>query len=73
MKQGKSLNEVLTDVCRQNEQKRDYVSHASKLSLSENGRNFRMNDSVFGTTDLFHSQIGTALGIPAKYYRVMQE
>lgn len=76
MKTGRSLPEVLTELQRQNESKRDYISPAPSLSLWEDGSTLSMTTPVsqelFGTTDLFHRQIGAALSIPAKYYDLMK-
>ena len=76
MKTGRSLPEVLTELQRQNEAKRDYISPAPSLSLWEDGKTLSMRTPVsqelFGTTDLFHRQMGAALKIPAKYYDLMR-
>ena len=76
MKTGRSLPEVLTELQRQNEAKRDYISPAPSLSLWEDGKTLSMRTPVsqelFGTTDLFHRQMGAALNIPAKYYDLMR-
>lgn len=78
MKQGRALPEVLTELQRQNESKRDFIAPAQALSLSDDGSTFIMDhigprdSEVLGTTDLFHRQIGAALNIPAKYYDMMK-
>ena len=79
MKQGRALPEVLTELQRQNSMKRDFIAPASALRLSDDGETFLMDhvsvkdsDSL-GTTDLFHRQVGAALGIPAKYYDLMRK
>jgi hypothetical protein len=76
MKQGRSLPEVLTELQRQNESKHDYISPAGSISLWGDGETLSMRSLVsqelFGTTDLFHRQIGSALNIPAKYYDLMR-
>jgi hypothetical protein len=76
MKHGRSLPEVLTELQRQNESKHDYISPAGSISLWGDGETLSMRSLVsqelFGTTDLFHRQIGSALNIPAKYYDLMQ-
>ena len=76
MKQGRALPEVLTELKRQNESKHDYISPAGSISLWGDGETLSMRSSVsqelFGTTDLFHRQIGSALNIPAKYYDLMR-
>ena len=76
MKTGRPLQEVALELERQSKAKKDYISPSASLSLWDDGRTFSMRTSVsqelFGTTDLFHRQIGSALGIPAKYYDMMR-
>ena len=76
MKTGRSLPEVLAELQRQNESKRDYISPAPSLKLWSDGNTLSMRTPVsqelFGTTDLFHRQVGAALSIPAKYYDLMK-
>lgn len=72
MKTGRDLREVLLELQRQQEAKKDYVSPAGSLALREDGRTLAMGEKEFATTDLFHRQIGSALSIPAKYYDLMQ-
>ena len=71
MKQGRDLKEVLVELQRQNEAKRDFVSPAEAFSLFPDGRTFSFGNEVMGTTDLFHRQVASALSIPAKYYDLM--
>lgn len=79
MKQGRSLPEVLTELQRQNEAKKDYIGPAEAFHLCDDGRTFEISHGVsgekgaFGTTDLFHRQVGATLGIPAKYYDQMRK
>jgi len=79
MKQGRSLPEVLTELQRQSAAKQDYISPAQAFHLADDGSTFEMThmntgaQDVFGTTDLFHRQIGSALNIPAKYYDLMRK
>ena len=79
MKQGRSLPEVLTELQRQSAAKQDYISPAQAFHLADDGSTFEMThlntgaQEVFGTTDLFHRQIGSALNIPAKYYDLMRK
>ena len=74
MKQGRALPEVLTELQRQNQAKQDYIGAAEAFRLDEDGSTFRIgNDHSFGTTQLFHRQVASALGIPAKYYDMMQK
>ncbi len=78
MKQGRALPEVLMELQRQNAAKQDYIAPAQSFHLSEDGQTFGIThqntgvQEVFGTTDLFHRQVGSALNIPAKYYDLMR-
>lgn len=77
MKTGRSLNEVMAELNRQNTAKKDYIGPAEAFHLWEDGRTFEINHvvskerEVFDTTQLFHRQVASALGIPAKYYDMM--
>ncbi len=63
---------------RQSDAKQDFISPAQALHLEGDGMTFCMThlntgaQEQFGTTDLFHRQVGNALGIPAKYYDQMR-
>ena len=78
MKQGRALGEVLTELQRQNEAKRDFIGPAQSFTLLPDGVTFEITHrntgemETFGTSDLFHRQIGSTLGIPAKYYDMMR-
>ena len=78
MKTGRNLQEVLVELNRQNKAKQDFISPAQGMRLREDGQTFEINhlttnqQEVFGTTSLFHRQVASALGIPAKYYDLMQ-
>ena len=79
MKQGRTLPEVLTELQRQNTAKQDFIGPAQSFRLEPDGSTFGIThlttgqQEVFGTTDLFHRQVGSALGIPAKYYDMMKK
>ena len=79
MKQGRALSEVLTELQRQNAAKQDFIGPAQAFTLRPDGSTFEIVHSnsgaqeIFGTTDLFHRQIGSTLGIPAKYYDQMRK
>lgn len=79
MKQGRALPEVLTELQRQNTAKQDFIGPAQAFRLQDDGRTFEINhlasgqQEVFGTTSLFHRQIASTLGIPARYYDMMAE
>ena len=72
MKTGRPLQDVLLELQRQNEEKRDYISPASALSLLPDGKTLKMRDQEFSTTDLLHRQVASTLSIPQKYYDLMQ-
>ena len=77
MKAVRSLQEVMMEMDRQNRAKKDYIGPAQGMRMREDGRTFEINhlvsgeQEVFGTTQLFHRQVASALGIPAKYYDMM--
>ncbi len=79
MKQGRTLQELAVELDRQRQNKRDFVVDAGAIRMSDdagqlalmNSSDTSLNES-FGMTELFHRQIGTALGIPGKYYDKMQ-
>lgn len=78
MKQGRSLADVLTELKRQDAAKQDFIGTAQMFRLDDDGETFEINhpntgaEEVFGTTDLFHRQVGSTLNIPAKYYDQMR-
>ena len=76
MKTGRPLNEVMMELNRQNQRKKDYIGSVQALRLFEDGQTFEIGSmsgaQQFGTTRLFHRQVASALGIPAKYYDIMQ-
>lgn len=77
MKQGRSLQEVMVELDRQSRAKKDYIGPAESFHLRDDGRTFEINHAtsreqeVFNTTQLFHRQIASTLGIPVKYYDMM--
>ena len=74
MKTGRDLMDVLIELDNQNKLKRDFIAPAGKLRLLDDGETFEMGGKEsFSTTPLFHRQLGSALGIPAKYYDLMKE
>ena len=76
MKTGRPLNEVMMELNRQNQRKKDYIGSAQALRLFEDGQTFEIGSmsgaQQFGTTRRLHRQVASALGIPAKYYDIMQ-
>ena len=77
MKTGRSLKEVMAELNRQSRAKRDYIGPAEAFHLRDDGRTFEISHAVsgqqevFDTSQLFHRQVASALGIPAKYYDMM--
>lgn len=69
MRTGRSLQEVLTELTRQEESKRDYLSPAAGFHLCEDGRTFDFGiGETLETTPLFDRQMASTLGIPFNYY-----
>lgn len=77
MKTVMSVPAVLADVQMQNRMKRDFIGHAQHFHMQDDGKTMVMDNGTssmpFRMTDLFHKQIGSAMGIPAKYYDEMAE
>ncbi len=83
MKTGRTLQELAVELHRQAKSKRDFVVHSKsfiagampeRISINRydsNGRFVEMES--FGTTNLFHRQLGDALGIPSRYYDKMKD
>lgn len=78
MKQGRTPEEMLTELKRQSHEKRDFIVPPQSMVMAENGQEIIMEgkgdtyDSHFGMTDLFHRQLGSALKIGAPYYDLMR-
>ena len=70
MKIGRTLTDLAAEIERQNDNKRDYKSDTRQLSLnSETASTMTVNGfGDFAVQPRTHRQIGTRLGIPAKYY-----
>lgn len=78
MKHGRTLQELALELERQASVKRDFVVGTQSMDVTDTVDLFRLLPSdepemAFGMTDLFHRQMGEALGIPAKYYKKMRE
>lgn len=76
MKQGRTLQELATELERQAKSKRDFVADTRALTAW-----YHENDGLqmsveglghFAPTDIFHDQIGQHYGIPQKYYDKMR-
>lgn len=82
MKVGMTLEEMSAEVVRQSQALADYSVSTANLAMEANGADVVLhmydddrNDAVepMDVTQITHRQIGTHLGIPAKYYDVMRE
>ena len=77
MKQGMDIKEMIAVIKKQSDQCRDYTRSASCLVLEPDGKTLTLdnNGSIerFGMTEIFHSQLGASLDIPAKYYEKCRE
>lgn len=76
MKQGKSLQELVTEIERQDTAKEDYIIRESSTRMADDGRiniSFNGNARTLMPTDRFEQQLGTALDIPRKYYSKMKD
>lgn len=85
MKSGRTLQEIAIEIDRQNKAKRDFVVNAANLSMAAMGSGQvhmdMLDDRNIANTvvedlsmnDIAHRQIGTYLGIPARYYDKMRE
>lgn len=78
MKQGCTLPEMLTELQRQAQVKKDYIVPAPVIHMNEDGRFFETSGGAgeplsFEATGLFHRQLGAAVKIGADYYDRMRE
>jgi hypothetical protein len=79
MKKGKSLQELATEIIRQQSAKRDFLvqmSQAHAIAVNhELELGFDTGDDLFtaGLTENGHDQLGALCGIPAKYYDAMRK
>jgi Domain of unknown function (DUF932) len=75
MKSGKSLIELATEIQRQAEGKRDYITDTRTLEMTDRGQlAMEINDTqvTLDVTPHTHGQIAQRVGIPNAYYRRMQ-
>ena len=80
MKYGRTLTEMAMELDRQMKAKKDYLVDTRSLTfdVGENGAMLSMNNgagmtTILGINEIAHDQIGTALGIPSKYYDKMRK
>ena len=77
MKTGINLQELATELDRQNKAKRDFVVNTGNMGVSREVDLFHLmpdegDNMSFGMTELFHRQMGEVLQIPAKFYKKLQ-
>jgi hypothetical protein len=77
MKFGKTVQQLLLEAQRHNNERRDFVVTSAAMNMDTMAAQFRLSPDTgsplaFGMTDLFHRQVGDKLGIPAKYYDRMR-
>lgn len=75
MKTGLTLEAMAAEITRQAKSKRDFLVPTTKLRMDvdqEEGEKaivgVAVGDHTFAPTEVFHNQLGTHTGIPAKYY-----
>ncbi len=82
MRTGITLRELSVELARQEALKRDFIvssecmdfgDDGSRITLFDKGQQHMCGSLEFSMTNLFHRQLGAALGIPAKYYDRMRE
>ena len=80
MKYGKTLTELAMELDRQNKAKKDYLVDTRNMVMDAGPSHTQLsirNDTtgqtlILGVNEVAHNQIGTTLGIPAKYYDKMR-
>ncbi len=74
MKQGKTLQELASELQRQSEKKLDIVSDTREIFMNDDLSISVGETNIFTPTKHCHQQIGTFLDIPKKYYdRMLSE
>jgi len=69
-----NIEELMQRILNENVKKRDFISPASKLTMTDDGKMVVADKGEFDIWDTAHDQIGNKLDIPAKYYdRMMKE
>lgn len=72
MKEGKNLKELAEEIMRQSEQKKDFIIPMQKMSVKDDLNLDVEGIGSFSINDHAHRQIGSRVGIPAKYYDRMK-
>ncbi len=78
MRKGITISDLAQRVEKQGKAKRDFVADSKCIRLKADGNTMQINggdvdDLKFDVTQNCHRQIGSTLGIPAKYYDKLQE
>jgi len=76
MLHGRTLQELATEIERQNEVKRDYLVDTQELQMRVNAdgvAELAFADRELGMNDIIHGQLAEKLAIPARYYERMRE
>lgn len=80
MKSGLTLEAMAAEITRQAKTKRDFLAPAKSIRMDvdqEEGEKaivgVAVGDNTFSPTEIFHNQLGSHVGIPAKYYDRMLE
>lgn len=73
MKQGRSLQDLVIELDRQNASKLDFTAATPLLRMNDDGKTLEARDTgAYPLTDLALTQIGDRVGIPTRYLRTMQ-
>lgn len=80
MKQGRTLQDLAAELARREQVKKDYLVDTRNIVMDADANNTQLsirNDKtgetlILNVNEIAHNQIGTHLGIPAKYYDKMR-
>lgn len=80
MKKGRTIEELAAELIRRNNVKKDYLVDTQLITMDADANNTQLsirNDRtgetlILNVNEIAHNQIGTNLGIPAKYYDKMR-
>ena len=80
MKTGRTLVELAQELDRQRNAKHDYLLDTRNITMDFTGEDFQVTlhndaqrmDTLLGVNNVAHRQIGSTLGIPARYYDKMR-
>lgn len=80
MKQGRTLEELAAELTRREQVKKDYLVDTRAMTMDADANNALLNihndktgeTLILNINEVAHNQIGTHLGIPAKYYDKMR-